>query len=110
MLKKKSDDKITLKKTAVDKINSLFKEAEKTFKKDSKLADNYVKKARRAAQRVRMPIPSEYRKRFCKYCGKYWVPGKTVRVRLQKQKVVYFCLSCKRHTRHPYVKEKKAKK
>ena len=103
-------DKSSSKKEVIALIKTLFLQAEKALKKDSKLADRYVRKARRAAQRVRMPIPSEYRKSFCKYCGKYWLQGKTVRVRLQKQKIVYFCFSCKRHTRQPYVREKKARK
>lgn len=104
-MNRKSNKKPT-KKEVLYIIKTLFSQAAS----DSKQADRYVKKARRAAQRVRMPIPSEFKKRFCKYCGKYWVHGKTVRVRLQKQKVVYYCLSCKHYTRHPYVKEKKAKK
>ena len=91
-------------------IKTLFTEAEKAFKKDPKLADRYVRKARRAAQRARMPIPYAFRKRFCRHCGSYWMPGNTVRVRLQKQKVVYYCLNCKHYTRHPYVREKKAMK
>jgi len=94
-------------KTVVLKlVRELFSKASE----DQKLADRYIRKARRAAQRARMAIPYEFRKRFCKYCGKYWIHGKTVRVRLQKQKVVYYCLSCKHYTRHPYVREKKARR
>ena len=97
-------------KTTSELIKTLFSEAEKTFRKDPELADRYVRKARRAAQKARMPIPYAFRKRFCRHCGSYWMPGNTVRVRLQKQKVVYYCLICKHYTRHPYVREKKANK
>ena len=91
-------------------VRKLFSEADKAFKSDSKLADRYVRKARRAAAKARLSIPSTLSKKFCRYCGAYWMPAKTVRVRLQKQKVVYYCLSCKKYTRYPYGREIKAKR
>ena len=110
MKKPTTANKGIAKKAAVERIQNLFLAAEQAFKKDQKLADRCVKKARRAAQRVRMGIPAEFKKRFCRHCGGFWVHGKTVRVRLQKQKVVYYCLSCKHYTRHPYVREKKERR
>jgi len=95
---------------ARERIEHLFKEAEKIFKKDQKLANEYVKKARKIGMRYEVPIPRQLKRKFCKYCYSYFVPGKSVRVRTHKQKVVYYCLNCKRYTRYPYIKEKKLKK
>lgn len=97
-------------KNAVERINKLFSEADAAFSESPERSDRYVGMARKIAQRARVGIPSSLKKRFCRHCGCYWMPGKTVRVRLQKQKVVYYCLKCRHYTRHPYVAEKKAKR
>ncbi len=96
--------------SAVGRIRQLFSEADSVFRKSPELSDRYVAIARKIAQKARTGIPSSLKKRFCRHCGCYWMPGKTVRVRLQKQKVVYYCLKCRHYTRHPYVAEKKAKR
>ena len=107
---RKPAGKSEVRKSALAKIERLFSEAAAAFREDPKLSDRRVRVARRTAQRARLAMPAAFKKRFCRYCGRYWVPGSTVRVRLQKQKVVYYCLACRRHARHPYVKEKKAKR
>ena len=107
---KKTVGKSAVRESALAKVGSLFSEAAAAFKKDPALSDRKVRIARRTAQKARLAMPAAFKKRFCRYCGKYWVPGSTVRVRLQKQKVVYYCLACRRYARHPYVREKKARK
>ncbi len=97
-------------KGALDRIRQLFSEADAAFSESPELSDRYVEMARKIAQKARTGIPPAFKKRFCRHCGAFWVPGRTVRVRLQKQKVVYYCLKCRHYTRHPYVAEKKAKK
>ncbi len=96
--------------SAVSRIRQLFSEADAAFSESPELSDRYVEMARRIAQKARAGMPPAFRKRFCRHCGCYWMPGKTVRVRLQNQKVVYCCLKCRHFTRHPYVAEKKAKR
>lgn len=96
--------------SALESVKKLFSEADAAFPESTELSDRYVAMARKAAQRARVSIPQLFKKRFCRHCGCYWMPGKTVRVRLQKQKVVYYCLKCRHYTRHPYVAEKKAKR
>ncbi|MBS3133203.1 ribonuclease P [Candidatus Woesearchaeota archaeon] len=107
-MKQKRSGKKSAEKVVLKLIQELFSKA--SSESDQRLADRYVRKARRLAQKARMPIPYEFKKRFCRHCGTYWTHGKTVRVRLQKQKVVYYCLSCRHYTRHPYVREKKARR
>src|SRR3989338_7942537 len=107
---KSRDSKAGMQKAAIEKVRVIFANAEALSRANPGLADRYVRKARNTAQKARISIPREFRKRFCRHCGKFWVPGRTVRVRLQKQKVVYYCLSCRHYTRHPYVREIKAKR
>jgi ribonuclease P protein subunit RPR2 len=95
---------------ARERIEILFKEAEEIFSKDSSLANEYVKKARRIGMKYEVPIPRHLKRKFCKNCMSFFMPGKSCRVRLAKQKVVYYCLNCKHYARYPYIKEKKIKR
>ena len=94
---------------ALKSVRFFFGEAEKVFRTDSGKADRFVRKAARASSKARRPLPSSFKKRFCRHCGSYWSFSSNVRVRLRGKKVVYSCLSCKKHCRHPYLKEKKRK-
>ena len=90
-----------------ERIEVLFEQAESAFKKDPKLSNRYVELARKIAMKCKIRIPKELKRRFCKHCYVYLVPGKNCRVRTHEGKVVYYCSSCKKYTRFPYVKEKK---
>ena len=86
---------------AKKRIKFLFEEAKNSFKKDSKLSDKYVKIARRVAMKYKIKLPSQLKKKFCKNCYKYFVPGVNCRVRIHKHRIIYYCLSCKRFMRYP---------
>ncbi len=86
---------------AKKRINFLFNEAKAVFKKDSKLSDKCVKQARRIAMKYKIRLPSSLKKRFCKNCHNYLVPGVNCRVRLHKHRLIYYCMSCKHFMRHP---------
>jgi ribonuclease P protein subunit RPR2 len=88
-------------------IVSLFEQAEKVFKKEPKLANRYIELARKIAMKCKIRIPTNLKRKFCKHCYCYLVPGKNCRVRTHDGKVVYYCFSCKKYMRFPYVKEKK---
>ena len=88
-------------KIATKRINLLFELAKDSFKKDSNLSDKYIKQARRIAMKYKIRLPSSLKKRFCKHCHKYLVPGVNCRVRLHKSRLIYYCLSCKHFMRHP---------
>ena len=96
-------------KIALERIRTLFLEAEKRFSKEPDLANRYVELARKIAMKCRIRIPAELRRRFCKNCHAYLKPGVNLRVRLQGSKVVYQCLKCKEYMRFPYIREKKSK-
>src|SRR3989338_2949086 len=85
---------------AKKRIRFLFSEAKESLKKDAKLSVKYVKLARRLAMKYKINLPSELKKRFCKSCNSYLIPGVNCRVRIHKRRVIYYCLSCKNYIRH----------
>lgn len=93
-----------------ERISELFKQAKDVFSKDPKLSNRYVELARKIAMKCKVRIPTELKRKICKHCYCYLVPGKNCRVRTHEGKVVYYCSSCKKFTRYPYVKEKKSVK
>ena len=89
-------------KIANERIKILFEQAKEMFKEDSRLSDRYVYLARKIAMKYKVRIPSTLKRKFCKRCHKYLVPSVNCRVRAQRGKVVYYCLSCKKFARLPY--------
>jgi len=87
-------------------IREFFGKAKLAFKKEPKKANDYVRKARNLAMKYKLRLPRALKRRFCKHCYSYLVPSKNCRVRLQKRRVVYYCLSCKKYMRFPYVRER----
>jgi len=85
---------------ALSRIKELFSQADSIFKKDAKLANRYVQLARKISMRSKVVIPSNLKKRFCKNCYYFLVPGKNVRIRTKNKKVVYYCFNCKHHMRY----------
>jgi len=93
---------------ASERIKILFEQARKRFKKDPSLSDRYVSLARKISMKYKVKIPADLKKQFCKHCYKYLVPSVNCRVRLQKGRIIYYCLNCKKYMRFPYSKKKKA--
>ncbi|MFB6068549.1 MAG: ribonuclease P protein component 4 [Halobacterium sp.] len=61
----------------------------------------YVRMARRIAERNRLRLPREFRRFTCDACDAYLVPGVDARVRLQSGHVVVRC-ECGEIARYPY--------
>lgn len=91
--------KENLKKKAEEQIRELFRQAESA---SQKLADRYVTIAWGIATKTKTPVPRELKRRFCRKCLSYFVPGRSCRVRVSKGKVVYYCLNCKTFRRFVY--------
>jgi ribonuclease P protein subunit RPR2 len=92
-------------KTAKERISHLFKEAEKAYSEDSSLSNRYVELARKIAMKYNIRIPKDLKRRFCKHCYTFLMPGKNLRVRNQEGKIVYCCLECKKYMRYPVRKK-----
>ncbi|MBW2977199.1 ribonuclease P [Candidatus Woesearchaeota archaeon] len=87
---------------ALEEIKKLFAEAKKAFDENPDLADKYAKKARRTAMKYKVNLPLTLKRRICKNCRSYLVPGRNCRVRTHKGHMVYYCLNCKGFMRIGY--------
>ena len=91
-------------KIAQERIRTLFNQAEQTFPEDPDLAQRYVDLARRIAMRTRSHLPRDLRRRVCRGCKAYLVPGATSRTRIRQRRephVATTCLKCGHTTRIP---------
>ena len=71
--KAKSDNK---REIARQRIEILFQQAKEKFPKSPSLSNRYVKLARELAMKVKIRMPVELKRRFCKHCYSYLVPSK----------------------------------
>ncbi len=97
----------------LERIDVLFVEAGKAaLGGDSDSADRYVLNARKLSSRNNVSIPRELKRRYCRYCYRYLLPGKTSRVRINslKKRVEVRCLGCGRMNFHPYIRERRARR
>jgi ribonuclease P protein subunit RPR2 len=91
---------------ARERIEILFERAREFFPENPALSDRCVDLARRIAMRQRVRIPRELRRRFCRTCFAYLVPGSTQRVRVRRGKVVTTCIRCNTHRRYRMVRHR----
>jgi len=92
----------TKKQIARERISILFKRAGYIFKESPSLANRYVDIARKIAMKAQINIPSNLRKKFCRKCFSYLMPGENCRVRTRNKKLIYFCKKCKNYMRFAY--------
>jgi ribonuclease P protein subunit RPR2 len=91
-----------LKEIAEKRITELFRQADLRFDRYPAFSDRYVQLARKISMKYKIKLPKEFKRRICKHCLKYLVPGNNCRVRLTEHKVVYTCLNCNNYMRFPY--------
>ncbi len=88
------------KKIARERIEILFNLAEK--EKDEKLRDRYAELIIKIARKARIKLPLKIKRRICRKCFTFWIPGVNLKVRMgNKGKVIYHCLKCGRVYRFP---------
>lgn len=85
---------------ARERIGILFARAEEFFPSYREGSDRCVALARRIAMRHRVRIPRHLRRRYCRRCGAFLVPGANLRVRIRQGTVVATCLRCRRQRRY----------
>ncbi|MEK6864418.1 MAG: ribonuclease P protein component 4 [Nanoarchaeota archaeon] len=93
---------------AKERILKLFEEAEKNHKEEPKLAKRYVELARRIATRTNTRLPFSLKRKFCKNCNAYLVPGKNARIRVKNKIMIITCLECKAISKMAFGKGKEA--
>lgn len=88
---------------ALERMLVLFDLAEKeALQGHGPRARRYVDLARKIGMRYNVRVPAEYKRRFCKECGAYFVPGVNARVRVGRGRVVVTCTGCGAIQRVPY--------
>lgn len=100
-------------KIALERINILFTLAERVFPYDKELANRYVEIALAVQQKAKVRMPRKWKRRYCKRCHSFLVPGVNAQVRLRQKRmphVVIKCLECGHIMRHPYLREQKEKR
>lgn len=83
----------------IERLETLAREA--AADGDDERAREYVRRARRIAERNRLRMPRHFRRFTCDECDAYRRPGRNARVRLQDGHVVVTC-DCGAHARYPY--------
>jgi ribonuclease P protein subunit RPR2 len=87
---------------ARERIDLLMKEADRAATAGRlDRADRYVDMARRVGMRYNVRVPTAYRRRFCRACYGYLMPGTTSRIRVKRGRVVTTCLRCGHVNRIP---------
>ena len=88
---------------ALERMVVLFRLAEKeALARHDARARRYVELARRIGMRYNVRVPPEFRRRFCKKCLHYLVPGLNARVRIGGGRLSVTCLGCGAIQRMPY--------
>ena len=82
-------------------MERLFEMASEEHELHPERSDRYVEIARSISTRMRIRIPADLKKMFCKHCGCY-LPASGSRVRLQDGVLITTCLKCQGLTRLPY--------
>lgn len=96
---------------AKERINRLFELAEREALDDNfERANRYVRLARKIGMRYNVRFPQKYKRRYCKHCLSYILPGVNSRVRLRSTKIVIFCEVCNKYTRIPFSDQIRARR
>jgi ribonuclease P protein subunit RPR2 len=83
----------------IQRLQELAREA--AGEGDDERAREYVRRARRVAERNRLGLPRRFKRFTCDDCDAYLRPGANARVRLQDGHVVVTC-DCGTQARYPY--------
>lgn len=84
-------------KIAVQRINELFVQAGLR----PAFAKRYVIMARKLSSRHKASIPAVWKRRFCKGCSAFLIPGRNCTVRTRMKRSVISCLECGAVRRFP---------
>jgi ribonuclease P protein subunit RPR2 len=92
----------SVKQIARQRIQTLFDQAKQVRKTHPKLANQYVKSARKIGMAAKLSLPTESRREICRNCNTLLVQGYNCRVRIKQKRephVVITCLNCGHQTR-----------
>ena len=93
------------------RVKELLALAEKEYEEHPERSNRYARLARETAKKYNIRLPPNYKKRICKKCGAFLVPGRNLKVKVSSSKktVIYICQECGHEQRYGYQREKKKK-
>ncbi len=83
-----------VKQIALERIYRLFELAGYEFENTPERSKRYVEIARKISSRNKVPMPHEFRKRFCKGCGVFLKAGKNAKFRVTAGVLKITCTEC----------------
>jgi len=92
-------DEATIARERIDRLEGMARDAVREGRDER--AREYVRRARRIAERHRLRLPRSFARSICRSCDAFLVPGRNARVRTQSGHVVVTC-ECGDQTRYPY--------
>lgn len=96
------------KKIAAERVKVLFEQAKSA--QLQKFRDRYAEIALRISRKIKISLPSEFKRRICRNCGAFLTAGANSSVRTRNGKLVTKCLSCGGIMRFPMIREQKARR
>jgi ribonuclease P protein subunit RPR2 len=94
-------------KIAGERIDILFDLAEEeALSNNLPRATRYVDLARRIGMRYNVRIPGKFKRKYCKHCHSFLLPGENSRVRIRGGRIIVFCENCNQYMRMPIAQSK----
>lgn len=90
------------KKIAEERIVILLEMAEQNFKTHPERTKRYVELARAIGMRYQVRLTRDQKRRICKHCYSWLVPGDNCRIRLKNGTILTTCGACGKMSRRPY--------
>lgn len=90
---------------AGERIDILFGLAEEeALSHNLPRATRYMDLARRIGMRYNVRIPGKFKRKYCKHCRSFLLPGENSRVRVKNGRIIVYCENCNQYTRMPIAK------
>jgi len=101
-MRKRIAKKLKAKKEAIEMIPELLKKAKANYKKgNKKLSKTYSKKIRYLYMKHKIKLSKTIKRQLCKHCYGILIPSINCRVRTKENKLIIYCLDCKKYTKLP---------
>ncbi|MFW9862296.1 MAG: ribonuclease P [Candidatus Thorarchaeota archaeon] len=82
------------KRLARARIKMLWEHASKIAKTDREGARRRMQVASRVAQRARIKVPKDIKRKICRQCGIVLIPGESCRVRMRNNRAKHLTVTC----------------
>ncbi|MCW4027322.1 MAG: ribonuclease P [Candidatus Bathyarchaeota archaeon] len=100
---KKRSRQSEAKRLARARIKLLWEQASEIAKTDPEGARQRMQVALKVAQKVRIKVPQEIKRKICRRCGMVLVPGESCRARMRNNRSTHLtvtCIACGNITRY----------